>query len=318
MAFLDEEQRRRARFRNLFHSIVLVVGIGLITGVSSYLVFGTQGLVWSAVMIAVFSFFGPTVAPDAIMALFKARKIDPARDHQITPIVQALVRRAELGKQPTLYIIPSPTLNAFAIGNRENASIGITEGLLQQLNLRELAGVLAHEITHVRNNDIWVMSLADVLSRLTRVLSLVAIVLFFISIPAMWSGQSFPWAAILMLYFAPTLSSLLQLALSRAREYDADLGAATLTGDPAALASALNKLERYQGRMWEDMVMPGRRIPVPSVLRTHPPTANRVARLLELRKPTLPPLSIPQPESQMASFLPMPRRPRYHWSGFWY
>ena len=97
----------------------------------------------------------------------------------------------------------------------------------------------------------------------------------------MWlSGAAgVPWLVVPLLLFAPQNATLLQLALSRARELDADLDAAGLTGDPGGLASALAKLERYQRGAWEQILIPGRRLPEPSVLRTHPPTAERIARL---------------------------------------
>ena len=318
MAYLDEDQRRRARRRNVAQSLLLTGGIGAITALSAYILFGREGILWALILIGVFALIGPSVAPDAIMRMFNARPIDPSRAGDIIQIVRILSDRAGLSAAPRLYLIPSPTLNAFAIGTPSSYSIGITEGLLRRLDLRELAGVLAHEITHVRNNDIWVMSLADILSRLTRTMSFFAVVLFFLSVPAALMGTAMPWSAIAILYFAPTLSSLLQLALSRAREYDADLGAVTLTGDPDALSSALNKLERYQGRFWEDIFMPGRRIPAPSVLRTHPQTSRRIARLMALQKPASQPLSLPKLPSQVFGFGSVPRHPRFHWTGFWY
>ena len=106
-------------------------------------------------------------------------------------------------------------------------------------------------------------------------------------------GEPVPWLAVVVLIAAPTVGGLLQMALSRTREFDADLGAAMLTGDPDGLASALTKLERAHGRLWEGMVLPGGRIPNPSVLRTHPQTADRVARLMALKGvvPAEPPLA---------------------------
>jgi heat shock protein HtpX len=253
------------------------------------------------------------------MRMFRAKPVDPKRGGEIVYIVQALSERAGLSAMPRVYIIPSPTLNAFAVGTPSNYTLGVTEGLLGRLNYRELAGVLAHEITHVRNNDIWVMSLADILSRFTRSMAFFAIILFFVSVPAtLIAGTPMPWAAIAILYFAPALSNLLQLALSRSREYDADLGAAALTGDPEGIASALSKLERYQGRVWEDIFMPGPRIPLPSVLRTHPNTSERIARLMALRKSQPAPFLFPSPQGGLPGFGPLPRAPRYHWTGFWF
>jgi len=158
--------------------------------------------------------------------------------------------------------------------------IAISDGMLRSLDLRELAGVLAHEISHIRNRDLWLMSLADLIGRLTRLMTLLGLALLVVGLP-LWLGAAaqLPWALLLLLLFAPQLTMLLQLALSRAREFDADLDAAGLTGDPAGLASALLKLERRQRGVWEQILMPGRRLPEPSLLRSHPPTAQRVARL---------------------------------------
>ena len=319
MAYLDEEQRRRARLRNIAQSFALVGGIGIITALSAYTLFGQTGIVWALVFVGVFALIGPRVAPDAIMRMFHARPIDGSYGGEIVRLVQALSQRAGLKAAPRLYLVPSQTMNAFAVGTPSRYSLGVTEGLLRRLEFRELAGVLAHEITHVRNNDIWVMSLADILSRFTRSMSFFAVFLFFLSVPAtVFTGTPAPWLAIALLYFAPTLSSLLQLALSRSREFDADLGGASLTGDPEGLALALSKVERYQGRLWEDIFMPGRRIPLPSVLRTHPQTSERTARLMALKKPETAPLLFRNPWGHAAGIAPFPSQPRYHWTGFWF
>jgi heat shock protein HtpX len=317
MTYLDEQQRRRARTRNIFHSVTLIIGIGLITALSAYTLLGKEAVIWALIVLVFFSFAGPSAAPEAIMRMFKARPIDPVSGAGLLALVHTLAQRAGLPAVPRVYLIPSATLNAFAIGTPARCVIGLTSGLLERLDEREVSGVLAHEITHVRNNDIWVMSLADILSRLTRFMSFFSVLLFLISVPA-WilMKTPVPWVAIGILYFAPTLSSLLQLALSRSREYDADLGGATLTGDPRGLASALNKLERYQGRFWEDFTMPGRRIPLPSVLRTHPETSRRIARLMELGTPPAP-LPVPEMLGPWGVASPSPQ-PHFHWSGFWY
>ena len=319
MAYLDEEQHRRARLRNIAQSFALVGGIGIMTALSAYTLFGQTGVVWALVFVGVFSLIGPRLAPDAIMRMFNARPIDASYSGEIVRLVEALSQRAGLKVAPRLYLVPSQTMNAFAVGTPSRYSLGVTEGLLRRLGPRELAGVLAHEITHVRNNDIWVMSLADILSRFTRSMSFFAIFLFFLSVPAtIFTGTPVPWLAIALLYFAPALSSLLQLALSRSREFDADLGGASLTGDPEGLALALSKLERYQGRLWEDIFMPGRRIPVPSVLRTHPQTSERIARLMALKKPETAPLLFRNPWGYAGGIAPFPSQPRYHWTGFWF
>ena len=112
-----------------------------------------------------------------------------------------------------------------------------------------------------------------------------------------------PWLAVLVLLAAPTVGGLLQMALSRTREFDADLEAAILTGDPDGLASALTKLEQAQSRLWEGLVLPGGRIPDPSILRTHPVTADRVARLMALK-------AAPGGPDSAGHGAPTPRQPR--------
>lgn len=164
------------------------------------------------------------------------------------------------------------------------------------------------------------MALGDVLSRLTGTLATFGLL---IGVPAAYltSGGSVPWVAIAALIAAPTIGGLLQLALSRTREYDADLDAAGLTGDPEGLASALQTLEQKQGSMWEKLVLPGSRSPEPSIMRSHPKTADRVARLLALR-PNTPPI-MPHPDRPMrtsGSIVPPIRRPRINIGrmGLWY
>jgi heat shock protein HtpX len=319
MSLIDPGQKQIARVRNLLHSVVLIAGIGSITAVSGYVLSGWTGVLWTVITVALFVLIGPRIAPDAVVRMFRGRLVSPASGNPLTLVLGELARRAGLPSVPRLYVIPSATLNAFATGTRSSASIALTEGMLRRLELHEIAAVLAHEIAHVRNNDLWVMSLADMMSRLTRLMSLLAVFLFFVTLPLSFAGgQAVPWFAILLLYLAPAVASLLQLALSRSREYDADLGAAILTGTPASLISALHKLERHQGRFWEDLFMPGRRTPQPSLLRSHPPTHRRIERLMALRRAKFDPLQIPQPHVHAAAHSPMPARPRYHWSGYWY
>ena len=221
--------------------------------------------------------------------------------------------------RPRLYYIPSRMLNAFAVGERDDAVIALTDGMLRTLSLRELAGVLGHELSHIRNNDLWLMGLADLVGRLTRLMTMVGLILLVLAIP-LWLGGAtgFPWFVIPLLVLAPQLTTLLQLALSRAREYEADLDAAGLTGDPMGLASALAKLERFQRGVWEQILMPGYRLPEPSLLRSHPPTAQRIARLqaLQAAAPAAPAFeeTMPWPGARTAAA----QQPRGRMLGYWY
>lgn len=169
------------------------------------------------------------------------------------------------------------------------------------------------------------MTFADTLSRITSLLALIGQILLILMIPLMILDLATPpIGALLVMIAAPSLSALAQLALSRNREYEADRTAAELTGDPIGLAAALERLELSQGRFWEQLMLPGRRLPDPSLLRTHPPTEQRIARLLELvPTPEARPAALAFPDGvDWAATLPFtPSRmgaPRWHITGLWH
>lgn len=322
--FLDPERLAAHRRRNQIHSALLVTGMSLIVMISASLIWSWAGAIAAGVFVVVLSLISPRVPPEAVMRVYNGVPVDNRHGAQLHHLIEVLADRAELPRHPRLYVIPSTTLNAFATGSPTHAAIGITEGLLRRLDLRQVAGVIAHEMSHIRNNDLSVMATADALTRFTQVLAYLGVLLALLNIPAAFLGfETFSWIAALLLYLAPTLTSLLQMALSRTREYDADLEAAGLTGDPAGLASALAALERYQGRFWEDLMLPvpSRRIPQPSVLRTHPDTASRIARLRELEN--RPRLARPiafgdEPMFTLVGHGPAGMMPRQRLFGFWY
>jgi heat shock protein HtpX len=322
--FLDPERLAAHRRRNLQHSALLVLGMSLIVIVSASLIWSWSGALIAGGLVVALSLLGPRVPPETIMRLYNAIPVDARHGAQLHHLVEVLADRAELARHPRLFVIPSTTLNAFATGSRTNAAVAITEGLLRRLDLREIAGVIAHEMSHIRNNDLTVMAMADGLTRFTQVLAYFGLLLAFFNIPAVLLGlETFSWPAILLLYLAPMLTSLLQMGLSRTREYDADLEAAGLTGDPAGLASALAALERYQGRFWEDLMLPvpSRRIPYPSLLRSHPDTASRIARLQELdSRPRLarPLVYGDEPLFTLVGHGPAGMIPRQRLFGLWY
>ncbi len=321
---LDEERLREHKRRNLVHTALLLGGIGGLLAVAAYLIFGAMGIAITLIAAGVIVVASPRVPPEVVMKLYRAQRVPHERGGQIAVVLAEIAERAGLARLPTLHVIPSMTLNAFATGTPDHAAIAVTEGLLRRLTIREIAGVLAHEISHVRNNDLAVMGLADVLSRLTLALYYAGLALIVVNLPGVLLGDvAVSWWAVLALLAAPALSNLLQLGLSRAREYDADLEAAMLTGDPLGLASALRRLEAYTGQVWEDMLppVPARRVPAPSVLRTHPDTASRVERLVALQgRPSLPQIIVVEEPviSSLAGWGPIEMRPRYRFPGLWY
>jgi heat shock protein HtpX len=161
------------------------------------------------------------------------------------------------------------------------------------------------------NGDLKVMGTADVLNRITSFMSTLGL----LGIPAVLGfGMQMPLLGLSLLVFAPTLGGLLQLGLSRAREYDADFDGVSLTGDPEGLASALLLLEAKQKGIWEGLILPGSRMPQPSMLRTHPKTEDRIARLRTLSGMTGEAGESPPAISRVSpSFVPPVRNPRIQW-----
>ncbi|WP_275096355.1 zinc metalloprotease HtpX [Sedimenticola hydrogenitrophicus] len=272
------------RLRNLLHTLLLIGGMALLLALISGVLFGKGVWPWVFVGVILAMSTLPDISPHWLLRLYHARRLHPQQAPDLTRLMEQIGHRAGVTPTPALYWIPSSAINAFSVGSRDEAAIALTDGLLQLLSPRELAGVLAHETSHIANHDMRLMNLADVISRLTHMLSLTGILLALISLPLVLLGMApLPLLGLLLLIAAPTLSALLQLGLSRVREFQADLSAAHITGDPVGLASALGKIEYRQTSLWRRILLPGYRDPEPSLLRTHPETAERVWRLLELR-----------------------------------
>jgi len=281
--FLNEDHiiHRQHRALNALHTWLLASGSLVLLAVTAWAIAGTTGLLYAIAIGAFMLGAARRVSPNMVLRMYKARPVTAHNFPAGYRMIQELASRANLPATPKLHVIPSRMMNAFAVGRRDDSAIAVTDALLRNLTLRELAGVLAHETTHIANEDIKVMSLADMVSRMTSTLSTVGLFAILFNISGFF-GQ-IPWLGILAMVASPTIGGLLQLALSRTREFDADYGAALLTGDPDGLSSALLKLERARGKRWEGMMLPGSRIPDPSMLRTHPATEERIARLSALK-----------------------------------
>jgi heat shock protein HtpX len=325
LAPLDAAEQRRHKRRNLLQSILLIGGMIGLVALCGWLLFGPAGIVGLGLGAALALALAPKVSPQMVLRLYSAQPLTPEQLPAVFAVLARLTERAGLGRMPRLYYVRSPMLNAFAVGGPDDAAIALTDGILRRLDLRELSGVLAHEISHIRNRDLWLMNLADLAGRLTRMMSLLGFGLLLVGLPLWLSGAGrLPWLLVPLLMFAPQLTMLLQLALSRSRELDADLDAAGLTGDPAGLASALVKLERAQRGMWERILLPGRQLPEPSLLRSHPPTAERIARLAALAgaapeaAPALADLRVLERAPLVLPWQPVRRPARGHLLGFWH
>lgn len=304
----------RHRARNALHTALLLAAMAALAGFLGWAIFGSAALVGWALAGAALVALVHEVSPAFVLRLTGAQAIAPGAAPRLYALAESLAARAGLARVPRLYYLSTRVMNAFAAGSRANAAIAVSDGLLRNLDARELAGVLAHEFAHLRSNDLRVMTLADVVARMTAFLSLAGQMMLVVLVPlALVTPLEVPWLALVALLFAPTVSLALQLALSRTREYDADVAAAELTGDPRGLALALEKLERLQGGWMERLFMARS----PRWLRTHPATGERIRRLLALERdlpggPRLPACALED------VFAPVVRAPRWHWHGLWY
>lgn len=310
---LNEHTRTNRR-----QAIVLIAGLVAIVGVCGSLIAGPWGLLFALAGAGLVVVSTTRQATSVVMRMYKAQQLHAGNAPELVGLFEALVRRAELRQMPRLFYVPSKTLNAFAIGHGEEASVALTAGLVQRLNPRELAGVIAHELSHIQHNDLFVMSLADGLSRITTALGQAGQLMILLSLPALLMGYDFPWLGALVLFFAPGISALLQLALSRSREYNADIGAVRITGDPLGLASALARLETVHNSWFDRVVLPGRRQEQPALLRTHPHTSDRIERLNAIAG-NAPATTLPKPKVYTTQLQHPPlRAPRWHMLGLWY
>lgn len=221
---------------------------------------GSTGLVIAMVFAGLMNFGGYWFSDRILLRLYAAREITDAEAPGLHGMVRNLAMRAGM-PMPKVYIIKEKTPNAFATGrNPQNAAVAVTEGLLEILDRRELEGVLAHELAHIRNRDTLVMTVAaSIAGALSMIANMAAWAAMFGRSSDGEEGSSNPLAGLLGVLIAPIAASLVQMAISRSREFLADEAAAHATGDPYALASALRKLDTWS-----------RREPMPA----HPATAH--------------------------------------------
>ena len=320
---IDSDAWQQHAWLNRLQSVALLGFMGGFLALLGWLLWGGAGVITLLVVGVLGVFLNPSTSPRWVMKMYGASRLGRDQASGLWSALEVLSQRAGLPRIPDLYYVPSGMLNAFAVGHPAGSAIALTDGLLQNLDDRELLAVLAHEMSHIRNNDLWVMGLADMFSRATSFLSLFGQLLLIVNLPLVMTGYAaINWLAIALLIFAPNLSALAQLALSRTREYDADLNAARLTGDPEGLASALAKIERVQGGWLERILLPGRRVPEPSLLRTHPRTEDRIRRLADLRRRDQA-IGLLADETRARSGTVAPgqrelRAPRWHVNGLWH
>jgi heat shock protein HtpX len=316
---MDTQVWQRHAWTNRLQSLLLVATLLGINALAGMLLLGEQGL-WVALGAGlVVLLIEPAASMQFTLRLYGARPLAQWEAPELWQYLDELSRSAGLPAVPVPYYVPSSLVNAFAVGNRQRAAIVLTDGLLRTLASREVAGVLAHELAHIVHGDLRVMGLADFVSRLTSFYAMAGQLLLLFTLPWWLSGAAaVNWPGLLLLWASPYLAALAQLGLSRVREFDADLAAAALTGDPQGLASALARIDRA-GRSWRGILLPGWGNPEPSWLRTHPATEERIARLQEMQPPPRAPWETVMrwPPGGKDAF-PVRSAPRWRLGGHWW
>lgn len=247
----------------------------------AWLVAGNAGIFLAIGIVFATLVFGQRLSPRAIMRLHRAAPLPAWRLPAVHAGLATLAHRAGLGRAPEIYRLRRDDIVAFTVGNGDRSAIAVSDGALRHLPPRELGAVLAHEVAHVAAGDTAWMTLADVIARTTTSISLVGILSGLIL--ALISGEiAIPLWAVMLLALAPMATGLLMSAFSREREFAADLAAARLTRDPAGLAAALARIDSATHGAWHVFLRSTRRRVAPSMLRSHPPTQERIQRLLQL------------------------------------
>jgi heat shock protein HtpX len=251
---------------------------------------GQRGMVYAFIFAAVMNFVSYFFSDKIALAMYRAQPVTREDLPRVYEVVERLAAKINI-PVPKIYVIPSDSPNAFATGrNPKHASVAVTQGILQLLDDEELEGVLAHELGHVRNRDILTSSIAATLAGAITLLARMA------AWGAMFGGyggedrdrRGGGLGALLMLILAPIAAMLIQLAVSRTREYQADASGAEYTGNPYALARALQKLDAYSKRIplvaspstaHLFIVQPLLGMNLGNLFSTHPPIHKRIERL---------------------------------------
>jgi heat shock protein HtpX len=281
---------------NMFKTFILLAGLTVLLLLIGQALGGRQGLYFALFMALIINFIGYWFSDKIALAMSGAQEVSINEAPDLHQMVEKLAVQAGVPK-PRVYIIPQDTPNAFATGrNPEHAAVAVTQGILRILKPEELEGVLAHELAHVRNRDILISSVAAVIAGAISYLATMAQWGAFLGMGRSdddeGGGGGNMISVLLMAIVAPIAAMLIQMAISRSREYAADATGAKIVGAGRPLANALVKLEEYnkqipmqvnpaQAQMY--IVNPLSAGGFTRLFSTHPPIQERVARLMAMR-----------------------------------
>ncbi|WP_432258722.1 zinc metalloprotease HtpX [Cupriavidus sp. TMH.W2] len=276
---------------NWVKTFMLMAAITALFIVIGGMIGGRSGMMFALLMALGMNFFSYWFSDKMVLRMYNAQEVDAGSAPQFYGMVQELAQRAGL-PMPRVYLINEDAPNAFATGrNPEHAAVAATTGILRVLSERELRGVMAHELAHVRHRDILTSTIA---ATMAGAISALANMAMFFGGRDENGNRTNPIASIAVAILAPLAASLIQMAISRAREFEADRGGAEISGDPQALASALDKIHRYaQGIPFQAaeehpataqmMIMnPLSGGAIANLFSTHPATDERIARLMQM------------------------------------
>jgi heat shock protein HtpX len=271
---------------------VLLLGLlsGLLLALGEFLG-GAQGLVTAFLFAAVMNFVSYWWSDKIVLKMYRAQEVGP--EHRLSVIVRRLATQAGL-PMPKVYVIPDPSPNAFATGrNPSHAAVAATEGVLRLMSDHELEGVIAHELAHVKHRDILISSVAaTVAAAIMLVARMAQFAAFFGGGSRNDREGSNPFALLATIIVAPIAAMLVQAAISRSREFDADAGGAKIAGNPYGLADALRKLESASKQIPLNanpatahmfIIKPFSAGGLMNMFSTHPSTEERIARLMNVR-----------------------------------
>lgn len=282
------------------NAVKTVLLLGLLSGILLFggeAIAGRQGLYYALGIAAVMNFSSYFFSDKIALMTYSAQPLTPESNpqvyHRVEPIVRGLAHRMNI-PMPKLWLLPDASPNAFATGrNPKHASVAFTEGILQLMNDNEIEGVVAHELGHVLHRDILISSVA----------AMIAAAITFLARMSMWFGlgggdrdddrRGGGIAALLMIFLAPVAAMIIQMAISRSREYDADAASAKYVGSPYPLINGLQKLDTWSKRIpMTDatpstahlfIIKPFTGDALMRLFSTHPSTADRIARLQQMR-----------------------------------
>ena len=269
-ATLDHAALRRARLRTNLITAAIFAGMLFILWLCASLVVGDEAVLIAAAGGMLLFLMSATPSASLVMRLVRAVPISPREASDLYSDLAELSRRAGLSACPRLWWLGTPGINAFAAGQGDGAGIAVSDGVFRTLSRQELVGVLAHEVAHIAAGDTRLMTVGIVLLRVTQVFAMLGLLLSFLLVSLTGDPEFAPVWLTLMLAVATPAVAVLHLALSRNREFAADLRAAQLTGDAIGLARALERIDMSRRELGASHKW----------LRTHPPTAQRVDRLL--------------------------------------